>query len=328
MIDADADATGVRADVVNSVRNGFAEFLVDEVVHVDLVGTALGPIVAAAVLVGADQFLLLRVDRDHRLAGGLKGFNLRVDVFELSVPVDMMAALQALAIDLAAIAEAFEQLRDPGRRDPMPQALQRQRELRMALGDPHQRPRRVAERRRLQKAAQVFQQRGIGSRERRPSAAGAANLRARAIRRRQILQAAIDRAARDSGRPRHGAHAAVSGRARLRRREQPPLPFVQTHAHRLETVPNRCFINHAAVIAIRSKMGNPHPAVRTRSARIQVDSIVLRRRLNSYPQVIPPMGSSSHQPGWRNRSVCCLRHIFAAFCGAMLAGAHSCPSSK
>src|ERR1700747_3249519 len=48
VIDADADAAGVRADVVNSVRNGFAEFLVDEVVHVDLVGTALGPIVAAA----------------------------------------------------------------------------------------------------------------------------------------------------------------------------------------------------------------------------------------------------------------------------------------
>src|SRR5271166_2759370 len=202
---------------------------------------------------------------------------------ELSVPVDMMAALQALAIDLAAIAEAFEQLRDPGRRDPMPQAFQRQRELRMALGDPYQRPRRVAERRRLQKAAQVFQQRGIGSRERRPSAAGAANLRARAIGRRQILQAAIDRAARDSGRPRHGAHAAVSGRARLRRREQPPLPFVQTHPHRLETVANRCFINHAAVIAIRSKIGNPHRAVDPWSAHIQVDSIVLRRHLSVRP---------------------------------------------
>ena len=78
----------------------------------------------------------------------------------------------------------------------------------MALGDPHQRTRRIAECRRLQKATQVFQQRGIGSRERRPSAAGAANLRARAIRRRQILQAAIDRAARDPARLRHGAHAA------------------------------------------------------------------------------------------------------------------------
>jgi hypothetical protein len=32
----------------------------------------------------------------------LKGFDLCVDMFELSVPVDMMAALQALAVDLPA----------------------------------------------------------------------------------------------------------------------------------------------------------------------------------------------------------------------------------
>ena len=85
---------------------------------------------------------------------------------------------------------------------------------------------------------------------------------------------------RDSGRPRHGAHAPVAGRARLRRREQTPLPFVQTHPHRVETVANRCFINHPAVIAISSNLGNPHPAARQRSAHIQVDSIVLRRRLS------------------------------------------------
>jgi hypothetical protein len=42
VINADADATGVRADVVNSVRNGLAEFLVDEVVHVDLSGQPWG----------------------------------------------------------------------------------------------------------------------------------------------------------------------------------------------------------------------------------------------------------------------------------------------
>ena len=149
----------------------------------------------------------------------------------------------------------------------------------MALGDPHQRTHRIAECRQLQKATQVFQQRRIGSRERRPSAAGAANLRARAIGRRQFLQAAIDRAARDSGRPRHRAHAPVSGRARLRRREQPPLPFVQTHAHRLETVANRCFINHPAVIAISNNLGNPHPAGCRRSAHIQVNSIISQRRL-------------------------------------------------
>ena len=64
------------------------------------------------VLVFADQFLLLGVDGDHRLAGGLMRFDLRVDVLELRVAIGMASALLALTIDLTAIAEAFEQLRD------------------------------------------------------------------------------------------------------------------------------------------------------------------------------------------------------------------------
>jgi hypothetical protein len=40
---------------------------------------------------------------------------LRVDVLELSVPVDMMAAFRALAVDLTAVAEAIEPLGNPAR---------------------------------------------------------------------------------------------------------------------------------------------------------------------------------------------------------------------
>src|ERR1700761_2156152 len=119
VIDADADATDVGADVIDAVRDRFAEFFVDEVVHVDLVGTTFWTIVATRVLVGADEFLFLVVDRDHRVASGLKGFDLSVDVLELSVPVDMMAAFQAFAIDLTAVAEAIEPLGNPARGDPM-----------------------------------------------------------------------------------------------------------------------------------------------------------------------------------------------------------------
>ena len=149
-------------------------------------------------------------------------------MLELSVPVDMMAAFQALAVDLTAIAETIEQLGDPARRDAMPHVAQRQRELRMALGHPHQRPHRVAERRRFQQAAaglptawdRLCVSAGRPPPERRTfDGAG--------TERRQILQATIDRAARHSGRPRHDAHAAISGRTRLRRRKQPPFPLVE-----------------------------------------------------------------------------------------------------
>jgi hypothetical protein len=62
VVDADTHTARILRDVVDAIRNGFAEFLVAEVMHVDLVGAAFRSIVAARVLVGADQFLLLGVE--------------------------------------------------------------------------------------------------------------------------------------------------------------------------------------------------------------------------------------------------------------------------
>ena len=104
---------------------------------------------------------------------------------------------------------------------------------------------------------QVFQQRRILARQRQPSAASASNFLSGGGRR-QIAQPAIDRAARDSRRPRNSGHAAKPGRARLRRREQATPPFVEARTQRLIPLPNRCFINHAAVINQTSASRNPH----------------------------------------------------------------------
>ena len=131
----------------------------------------------------------------------------------------------------------------------------------------------------FQQAPQVFQQRRIGLGQRRASAARAPNLRPRRIERSQILQSAIDRAASHSRRPRHHADAAVSSRARFRRGEQSPSPLVQAGAHRLKSIPNRCFVNHPDVIAIRIETGNPKPPSKPGS-RKPIDSIVSRRRLS------------------------------------------------
>src|ERR1035438_6019760 len=65
---ADTDPALVGGHVVDPKRRGAAQFLVHEIVDLDLLGLALGPILAAGVLELADQFLLLGIDRDDRLA--------------------------------------------------------------------------------------------------------------------------------------------------------------------------------------------------------------------------------------------------------------------
>ena len=171
---------------------------------------------------------LLGIDRNHRLASRLEGHDLLVDMFELSITVGVMASFLGLAIDLAAVVEAFEQLGDTARRNLMPHAAQRCCEFRMALGYPHEQPHGVAECRRFKQPLKILQKRRIGLRERRASTARTTNLLLRKIKRYQVLQAAIDRAPRYSRGPRHGAHAAVSGRPSLGRRKQAPFTLIKT----------------------------------------------------------------------------------------------------
>jgi hypothetical protein len=130
---------------------------------------------------------------------------------------------------------------------------------RSALGHPQQRSHRIAERRRLEQLAQVFQQRRILARQRQPPTTCAPNFSTGGGRR-QIPQPAINGAARDSRRPRDRAYAAKPSCASLRRREQTTLSFVKTRAQRFVTVPNRRFINHVAVIKQpHSRWESPSP---------------------------------------------------------------------
>jgi hypothetical protein len=76
--------------------------------------------------------------------------------------------------------------------------------------------------------------------------------------RRQIAQPTIDGAARDAYGTRNGGHAAKPGNARLRRRKHATPTSVETHTKRLVPLPNRRFINHAAVINPTSPSRNPH----------------------------------------------------------------------
>jgi hypothetical protein len=127
----------------------------------------------------------------------------------------------------------------------------------MALRYPHQRSHRIADRRRLKQAPQILQHGWISLYERSAATARSANLWLYRIERFQVLQAAINRAARDTGRPRYGTHAPVSGGASLRCRQQAPFALIKTRAHGLVAVSNRSLINHMAVIDVILKLGNP-----------------------------------------------------------------------
>ena len=75
----------------SAVGNHLAEFLVLEVVGIDLDRLAFRSIITAGVLEFSNQLLLLRVDRDYWLIGCLELPCLGVDVLELCVAVRMVA---------------------------------------------------------------------------------------------------------------------------------------------------------------------------------------------------------------------------------------------
>ncbi len=54
VVNTDTDTASIGGDVIDTLRDGHAQFLVDEIVHANLVGTALRTIVAASILVGTD----------------------------------------------------------------------------------------------------------------------------------------------------------------------------------------------------------------------------------------------------------------------------------
>ena len=174
---------------------------------------------------------------------------------------------------MAAVDKVFEQLGDAARRNLMPHVAQGRSELRMALRHPHQRSHRIAHRRGFEHPLQILQHGRIGLRERSAATARTANLWCYGIERSQLLQAAINRAACDPGRPRHGAHAPVSGGTRLRCRMEAPTALIKAPTHCLVAASNRSLINHVAVIDCTLKRGNPiHAGCRPPQPRL--DSVI------------------------------------------------------
>ena len=92
-------------------------------------------------------------------------------MLELGVAIGMLAAVVGLAVGLAAVAKLRQQLAHRVRAYRVPLGPQGGSELLMALGDPPQRPHRIAQRDRFDELTQILQQGGITGAQRVPTAA-------------------------------------------------------------------------------------------------------------------------------------------------------------
>src|SRR5208337_1178453 len=84
-------------------------------------GIALWPPFSAAVLEIADQFFLLGVDGDHRIAGRLVLCGHAGDVVELGITISMLPAFPRLAGRLQAVVELCQKVTNAPLADLMPQ---------------------------------------------------------------------------------------------------------------------------------------------------------------------------------------------------------------
>ena len=138
MIDTYADPALVVGHVIDAVRDRLAQFLILEVVDANFLRLALGMPFATAVLEIPHQFLLFRVDRDHRLPTLLEPRRLRVDELELGITIGMLVAFARLAVGLQAVAGFVEQPCHRAIANPMALAGQLRRQPTRTLARPAQ----------------------------------------------------------------------------------------------------------------------------------------------------------------------------------------------
>src|SRR6266540_5289475 len=105
MVNADVHPSFLASDIIHTVWNCLSGLAIDEVVNEnpDRVSNRLP--FASVVLEVADQFLLLRVDRDDRIEAREKRRRLRVDVLELRVPIDVLFSFAHLGVGVQTVAE-------------------------------------------------------------------------------------------------------------------------------------------------------------------------------------------------------------------------------
>ncbi len=171
------------------------------------------------VLELADEFLLLGVHADHRLACLPVFSGLFVEIAELGVTVGVLAALQCLGVGLEAEAFLPQQVGDSVGTDLVPGPRQLAREGAGRLHRPPQRRHRIPALVRLDQRQQGRAQSRVEIHDPLTPTARPPDP--------PPPPALADRRLTHCGGPRNGPDAAVPQDPGLRGHQQPPLPFVQ-----------------------------------------------------------------------------------------------------
>ena len=239
MVHADAHPADVGVQVIDPIRNGLAQCGVDKIVDADLGRLALGVPLLPSVFEVADQLLLLRVDRDDRLAPVLKVAHTGGDVLKLGVAIRVLGAFARLACSLQAVTGRVEQLTDQLRTDLVPLGLQLGGEAPHTLAGPAQRRLGIAAGRRLHQGLQVPEQRRVLGRS--PLAPGPRPPHPRRLGDRcsagvllHLTNARADGLAGQACGASHSADATVTERPCFCRRPTPPGQLVQHGTEGLE----------------------------------------------------------------------------------------------
>jgi len=244
--DPEINPARVGGDVVDAIGRHLAQLRQDEIMHPDRLGLAFGAQLAASVLEVTNQLLLLGVDRNSRLAGGLERLHLGVDILELRVAIGVVRALTGLAVGLQAEPQTPQQPSDQLLACAETALGQRTGQITLAPADPQQRRLGVTANGRLHQLSQRIEQPrfslGLGPATT-ARATGAAGELVLAVS--QLLKSATDRAAGDARHRRYRHDATAPGHIGLTGSPQPPVAFPKKRCERFETRFDGEGVNHA-----------------------------------------------------------------------------------
>lgn len=161
VINSNAHPTLIAFEVIHAIGNGFSLPRNNEVVNPYSPGTTLPAPFPARILEISNQFLLLRVHRNDRLAGSVVPDCLPIDVFELRIAVRVLLSFPCFAIGLQTVALLPQDLSDYRKTHGMSHLLKPFGQETEALGRPSKRRFRVSSCAGLYQRLQVRHQPGI-----------------------------------------------------------------------------------------------------------------------------------------------------------------------